>query len=180
MARPTAVGSRAVPTRYVCCNHRDPTDKGPSMMQVLFASHNGELYKTTLRSVDDIAEIVRDRQLETLTNRDGIEFWFTPSTHRFHHRVNRKATEIFLATTRFTASTVPLLRGIVVLTAHDAAGELTGLSDAQVNGLAATCGRTPWREELVLTCRISRDQRTQLRACRAAAKAEAAAVPRIA
>jgi hypothetical protein len=147
-------------------------------MQVLFACHNGELYKTSLLSVDDIAEIVRARHLETLTNRDGIDFWFTPSTHRFHQRVNRKATEIFLRTTRFTASTVPLLRGIVVLTAHDAAGELAGLSDAQVNGLAAACGQISWGEDLVLSRRISRDQRSQLRASRVAAKA--AAVPWVA
>ena len=89
------------------------------MIQVLHASHNGELYKRRVLSADDIADLIRETSLETLTNTAGIDFWFTPSTHRAHRRVNRSATELLLATTRFTASNVPLMRGIVVLAAHD-------------------------------------------------------------
>ena len=92
------------------------------MIQVLHASHNGELYKRRVLSADDIADLIRETSVETLTNTAGIDFWFTPSTHRAHRRVNRSATELLLATTRFTASNVPLMRGIVVLAAHDGAG----------------------------------------------------------
>ena len=146
------------------------------MIQVLHASHNGELYKRRVLSVDDIADLIRETSLETLTNTAGIDFWFTPSTHRAHRRVNRSATELLLATTRFSASNVPLMRGIVVLEAHDGAGELAGLSDEQINGLPDTLRCLSWREDLVLSRRIARDQRSQLRASRTASKAEAASM----
>ncbi len=68
------------------------------------------------------------------------------------------------------------MRGIVVLAAHDGAGELAGLSDAQINGLADTLRCLSWREDLVLSRRIARDQRSQLRASRTASKAEAASM----
>ncbi len=48
------------------------------MIQVLHASHNGELYKRRVLSVDDIADLIRETSLETLTNTAGIDFWFTP------------------------------------------------------------------------------------------------------
>lgn len=144
------------------------------MIQVLHASHNGELYKRRVRSVDDIADVIRETNLETLTNRSGIDFWFTPSIHRAHQRINRKATEILLATTRFTAANVPLLRGIVVLTAHDDAGELAALTDSQIDTLADTIGSLSWRQELVLSRRIATDQRRQVRASRTTSRTEAA------
>lgn len=48
------------------------------MIQVLHASHNGELYKRRVVSVEDIADLIRETSLETLTNTAGIDFWFTP------------------------------------------------------------------------------------------------------
>lgn len=144
------------------------------MIQVLHASHNGELYKRRVRSVADIADIIRESHLETLTNRSGIDFWFTPSTHRAHRCVNRKATEMFLATTRFTAANVPLLRGIVVLAAHDGACEPAALDDTQIDTLAETIGSLSWREDLVLSHRIATDQRRRLRASRTTSRTEAA------
>ena len=84
--------------------------------------------------------------------------------------MNRKATEIFLATTDFTASNVPLLRGIVILTAHTHAGELAGLTDAQVDRLVDAPDSTSWWQDLVLSSRYARDDRRQLRDSRAAAK----------
>ena len=144
------------------------------MIQVLQASHNGELYKRHVRTVDDIADVIRETNLETLTNRSGIDFWFTPSIHRAHLFINRNATEIFLATTRFTAANVPLLRGIVVLAAHDGAGEPADLDDARIETLAETIGSLSWRQDLVLSRRIATDQRRRRRASRTTTRTEAA------
>ena len=50
------------------------------MFQTLYASHNGNLYRVQLHDRDDIADLVRERRLETATSGDGhIVFWFTPS-----------------------------------------------------------------------------------------------------
>lgn len=148
------------------------------MTQVLLASHNGQLYKRRVRSVADIADLIRETDLETLTSGDGqIDFWFTPSTHPSHRRVNRNATQIFLATTGFTASTVPLLRGIIVVTAHDPAGELQSLTDTQVQHLAETLDSTSWWQNIVLSRRYTRDHRGQRRQSRAAQKRHLAAAP---
>jgi len=40
-------------------------------------SHNAELYKHRVQCVDDIADLVRESHVETLTSGDGsIDFWF--------------------------------------------------------------------------------------------------------
>lgn len=141
------------------------------MFQVLLASHNGQLYKRRVRGVDDIADLIREGDLETLTSSDGtVDFWFTPSTRSSHRRVNRNATEIYLATTGFTARNVPLMRGIVVLAAHDAAGGLASLTDPQIDTLAGHVERTSWWQDLVLARRYARDQRRELRAVRTTRK----------
>lgn len=135
------------------------------MIQVLHANHNGELYKRRVLTVGDIADLIRENHLETLTSRDGqVDFWFTPSTQHGHRCVNRKATEIFLATTEFTVSNVPLLRGIVVLTAHTHNGELASLTDDQVDRLARALNDTTWWQCQILSWRYRRDQRRQRRA----------------
>lgn len=145
--------------------------QGDRMFQVLLASHNGQLYKRHVRCVGDIVDLVRECDLETLTSSDGtVDFWFTPSMHSSHRRVNRKATEIYLATTGFTPRNVPLMRGIVVLAAHDAAGGLASLTDAQIDTLAGHVERTPWWQDLVLARRYARDRRRELRAVRTARK----------
>ena len=73
------------------------------MFQTLHASHNGNLYRVQLHDRGDIADLVREHRLETATSGDGhIVFWFTPSTHSSHMQVNKQATELLLATTRFT------------------------------------------------------------------------------
>lgn len=139
------------------------------MFRVLHASHNGELYKNRIQGVADIADLVREAHLETLSSADGdIDFWFSPSTHPFAHRINRKATEIYLATTGFTASNVPLLRGIVILATHTAAGELAGLTEAQLDRLINALDSTSWRQDLVLSRRYARDDRQRRRSVRSA------------
>lgn len=135
------------------------------MIKVLHASHNGELYKRWISSVGDIADLIRENNLETLTSDDGrIDFWFTPSIHHGYRRINRKATEILLATTRFSASDVPLLRGNIILTAHSPAGELVSLTDEQSDTLAHALDEATWWQDLVLSWRCNRDQRRQNRA----------------
>lgn len=135
------------------------------MLQVLHASHNGTLYRRHLRCTADIADLIRETHLETLTSTDGeIDFWFTPSTGPGHQRVNRKATEIFLATTKFSASNVPLLRGILVLATHTPAGELAGLTDAHMQRISQALTSTSWLRSRILDARLARDERSQRRA----------------
>ncbi|MCV7225279.1 hypothetical protein [Mycolicibacterium komossense] len=137
------------------------------MFRVLHASHNGHLYKSHVRGLGDIADLVREAHLETLTSADGeIDFWLTPPSHQ---RINRNATEIFLHTSTFGASTVPLLRGIVVLATHTSDGELVGLTEAQMGRLIEARDSTTWRQDHVLSVRYGRDQRRRRRADNAAA-----------
>lgn len=138
------------------------------MFRVLHASHNGHLYKSHVRGVGDIADLVREWQLESLTSADGeIDFWFTPSTHQ---QINRNATEIFLRTSTFGAANVPLLRGIVVLATHSSDGELTGLTEDQMGRLIDARDSTTWRQDQVLSVRYARDRRHRRRAAAAAAE----------
>lgn len=135
------------------------------MLQVLHASHNGTLYRHHLRCTADIADLIRESHLETLTSTDGeIDFWFTPSTSPGHQGVNRKATEIFLATTKFSARNVPLLRGRLVLATHTPAGELAGLTDAHMQRISQALTSTTWLQSRILDARHARDERSQRRA----------------
>ncbi len=135
------------------------------MLQVLHASHNGTLYRHHLRCTADIADLIREPHLETLTSTDGeIDFWFTPSTEPGHQRANRKATEIFLATTKFSARNVPLLRGRLVLATHTPAGDLAGLTDAHMQRIGQVLTSTTWLQRRVLGARLARDERCQRRA----------------
>ncbi len=135
------------------------------MFRAIHASHNGHLYKVELQGTGDIADLVREHRLETVTTRAGDVFWFTPATHSSHTQLNRPATELLLATTTFTARQVPLLRGNVVITGIDTHGNPNGLADPQLRYLANAepNGRQLW----VLTRRYTRDHRAQRRAARA-------------
>ena len=130
------------------------------MNTVLYFSPNGVVYETRAYSNADIAELVHDCGLESLTSADRqFDFWFTPSTRRCRRKVNRSATEMLLATTRFTAKTVPLLRGGVVVATHDSAGELDGLSWQQLDLLIQNSCTLTRRDDRVLSRRITRDER---------------------
>lgn len=132
------------------------------MLQVLHANHNGTLYRHHLTSIADIADLIRETHLETLTSTDGeIDFWLTPSTGPGHQRVNRKATEIFLATTKFSAHNVPLLRGVLVLATHKPAGELAGLTDAHMQRISQALTSTTWLQSRVLEARYAWGERRQ-------------------
>ena len=110
------------------------------MNTVLYFSTRGVVYETRAYSKADIAELVHEQGLQCLTSSDRqFDFWFSPSMHRCQRRANQAATELLLATTDFTARSVPLLRGCVVVATHDADGDLDGLSWQQLDLLVAQC-----------------------------------------
>jgi hypothetical protein len=132
------------------------------MNTVLYFSPKGVVYETRAYSNADIAELVQDCGLESLTSSDRqFDFWFTSSPRRCHRKVNRSATEMLLATTRFTAKTVALLRGGVVVTTHNSAGELDGLSWQQLELLIENSCTLTRRDDRVLSRRITRDEKHQ-------------------
>jgi hypothetical protein len=130
------------------------------MNTVLYFSASGAVYETRAYSNADIHELVQDQGLQCLTSADRqFDFWFSPSTSRCQRRVNASATEILLQTTTFTAKSVPLLRGCVVVATHDADGALDGLSWQQLDFLAAKSRALSKRDERVLSKRFARDDR---------------------
>jgi hypothetical protein len=128
------------------------------MLQMLHASQNGNLYRVELEGIADIANLVHEDRLESLTSTDcTIDFWLSSSLDVSRRQVNRTATELLLATTQFTARNVPLLRGSVVLAGHDSDGTLAGLSDAQTRWLVEI--EPTRRDEWILARRFSDDER---------------------
>lgn len=141
-------------------------------MNALYASHNQHLYTAGIRTLADIAELSRGGpRIETLSSTDNaVIFWFNTADHHNGRtqqpRVNRRATELLLATTRFTGRDVPLLRGDIVITGRDSHGDFADLTDSQIHQLANTTTR--WRDDLLLTRRCDRDLRRQRRQARKA------------
>ena len=134
------------------------------MNTVLYFSPVGVVYETRAYSNADIAELVHHHGLESLSSADRqFDFWFTPSTRRCDRKINRSATEILLAATRFTARTVPLLRGGVLVATHDATGELDGLSRHQLDVLIQSSCTLTRRDDRVLGRRIGRDKKRRQR-----------------
>jgi hypothetical protein len=134
------------------------------MNSILYFSSRGVVYETHAYSKADIAELVHDQGLHCLTSSDRqFDFWFGPSARRCQRLANRSATELLLATTDFTAKTVPLLRGCVVVATHDSDGDLDGLSWQQLDILAQRSRSLTKRDDRVLSRRIVRDDRRQRR-----------------
>jgi hypothetical protein len=139
------------------------------MNTVLYFSPTGAVYETRAYSRSDIDQLVNDHQLQCLTSSDRqFDFWFSPSIHRCQRRANRGATEILLATTSFTAKTVPVLHGCVVVATHDEDGDLDGLSWQQLDLLVHKSHTLTRRDDRVLDRRLARDDRRQLRGFEAA------------
>jgi hypothetical protein len=131
------------------------------MNTVLYCSPNGVVYKTRAYSKADIDHLVQHQCLQSLTSEDRqFDFWFSPSTRRCQRRTNTIATELLLATTSFTARTVPLLHGCVVVATHDADGDLDGLSWQQLDVLAQKVRSLTKRDVRVLGRRIGREKRS--------------------
>ncbi len=130
------------------------------MNTILYFSPEGAVYETRAYSNADIVRLVHDYGLECLTSADRqFDFWFTPTTRRCRRKINRSATEMLLATTRFTAKTVPILYGAVVVATHDSAGGLDGLSWRQLDVLSQLSSTLTRRDERVLARRIRREAR---------------------
>ncbi len=130
------------------------------MNTVLYSSPTGVVYETQAYTQADIAHLVDDRGLQCLTSADRqFDFWFTPAPQRCQNRVNRFATELLLTTTNFTAKSVPLLHGGVVIATHDADGDLDGLSWRQLDLVVERCRALTKRDERTLARRILRDAR---------------------
>lgn len=141
------------------------------MNTVLYFSASGAAYETRAYSTADLAQLVNDQGLQCLTSGDRqFDFWFSPSPRGCRHRVNRYATELLLTTSTFTAKTVPVLRGCVVIATHDADGDLDGLSWQQLDLLAARGHSLSNRERRVLDRRIRRDDRRRQRTAEAAVR----------
>jgi hypothetical protein len=130
------------------------------MNTILYFSPEGAVYETRAYTHDDIVGLVHDYGLESLTSSDQqFDFWFTPTTRRCRRKVNCSATEMLLATTRFTAKTVPLLYGAVVVATHDSVGDLDGLSWQQLDLLSKRSTTLTRRDDRVLNRRFKREAR---------------------
>ncbi len=83
------------------------------MNTVLYISADGAVHETRAYSKADIDQLVHDKGLHCLTSSDRqFDFWFSPAARGGCQRsANLRATEFLLATTSFTAKSVPLLRG---------------------------------------------------------------------
>ncbi|AQT82276.1 hypothetical protein B1R94_28085 [Mycolicibacterium litorale] len=137
------------------------------MNTVLYFSTTGVVYETRAYSKADLAELVHGHELQCLTSTDRqFDFWFSPSPRGCQRRTNQNATELLLATTSFSAKTVPLLRGCIVIATHDTDGEVDGLSWQQLDVLAERNRALSARDARVLGRRIARDShRTAQRGC---------------
>ncbi|CDO08255.1 hypothetical protein C1S82_19360 [Mycolicibacterium cosmeticum] len=130
------------------------------MNTVLYFSVNGAVYETRAYTQADITQLVHDQGLQSLISADRqFDFWFSPTSRRCQRDVNRRATELLLATTSFDAKTVPLLRGCIVVATHDADGDLDGLSWEQLELLAHKNRGVSARDQRILSRRIARDRR---------------------
>jgi len=149
------------------CGHHTPDNEERAewdirMNTVLYCSPNGVVYETRAYSKADVDQLVQHQGLQCLTSSDRqFDFWFSPSTRRCQRRANTIATELLLATTSFTARTVPLLHGCVVVATHDADGDLDGLSWPQLDLLAQKARSLTKRDVRVLGRRIGREKRSR-------------------
>ena len=150
-------------------NNEERAEWNIRMNTILYFSPNGVVFETRAYTKADIAQLVHDQGLQCLTSADRqFDFWFTPSMRRCQRRANQSATELLLATTTFTAKTVPMLRGCVVVATHDADGDLDGLSWQQLDLLVRRSRSLTKRDERVLSRRIVRGDRRQRRNAEAA------------
>jgi hypothetical protein len=151
------------------------------MNTVLYFSANGAVYETRAYSKTDIDQLVRNQGLQCLTSADNqFDFWFSSTPTGCQRRINRSATEILLSSTSFSARSVPLLRGCVVVATHDSDGDLDGLSWQQLELLVTNSRSLTGRDDRLLNRRINRDIRRRHRVAEAAKVAQAAKTAQLA
>lgn len=153
-----SINSAAARPRIQGTDERDEWDI--AMNTVLYFSARGAVYETRAYTKADIEKLMHDQGLYCLTSTDRqFDFWFSPTTQGCQRRVNLAATELLLATTGFTAKSVPLLHGSVVIATHDADGDLDGLSWQQLDLLVHRSRSLTKRDDRVLARRIQREAR---------------------
>ena len=141
------------------------------MNTVLYFTPDGAAYETRAYSTADLTDLIHDHGLACLTSSDQqFDFWFSPSQRGCQRRANRLATELLLATSKFSAKNVPVLRGSVVVATHDADGDLDGLSWMQQELLVAKRHSLRKRTRRALDRRIHREDARQRRVADDAAR----------
>ncbi len=93
---------------------------------------------------------------DALSSDHGVSFWFTVVGNK-RNEVNRLATQLLLATSRWSAAEVPLLYGPVLVAGRTPTGEPTALSMAQFEVLNAW-STLSWRARRTLRRRIERER----------------------
>ena len=142
------------------------------MHTVLYCSPNGLVYETRAYSKADLDKLVATHSLNCLTTADRqFDFWFSAAPQKCQRETNTIATELLMASSTFTARTVPLLRGCVVIATHDSDGDLDGLSWQQLDDLARRAHSLSKRDERVLAKRLARDTARKPRPIRTPAPA---------
>lgn len=98
------------------------------MYSALLISASGDMQELTVYSVDAVAAVVGDRWVDCLTSSDGmLDFWFGSATSA-RGGPNRRATGLLVTTSGFSARTVPLLYGSVLVCSRSSEGRLLGLT----------------------------------------------------
>lgn len=98
------------------------------MYSALLISAAGDMQELTVYSVDAVAAIVGDRWVDCLTSSDGVlDFWFGSVTS-VRGGPNWRATGLLLTASGFSARTVPLLYGTVLVCSRSTEGQLLGLT----------------------------------------------------
>lgn len=93
---------------------------------------------------------------DALSSGHGVSFWFTVVGNK-RNEVNRLATQLLLATSKWSAAEVPLLYGPVLVAGRTPTGEPTALSMAQFEVLN-TWSTLSWRARRTLRRRIERER----------------------
>lgn len=139
------------------------------MHQALLASHNQCVYTFGFEGRNEVANWVRERDIEALTSSCGrFDFWTSPLLRCGRLQpINRPAIRMLMGVTGFTGADVPILRGAIVITSHDAAGEITGLTPEHIDQLVDMgCRLNRRRDEWALDLRCGRLARAELRRAR--------------
>jgi hypothetical protein len=142
-------------TEFVRTCSQSLTGKKCPMYSAVLIFPSGVLKTITVYSPQSISAILCDPHVDCLTSADGlVDFWFGLSSTE--HRPNRQATEFLLRNSGFTARTVPLLRGSVIVCSRTVEGRVMGLTATDLERLRC-CS---WPSRLGLAWRFKRAQRT--------------------
>lgn len=131
------------------------------MYRAAHITTNRTAHDIAIGGTHDIAEVLRQRHIESLSAHDDLDFWFSPSLITTQ-RLNIFATDLLLlASTRYGASSVPLLYGDIVVAAHNPSGALADLTKDHLERLRAVLG---WHREWILNWRYDFAER-RARSC---------------